>query len=425
MDPLAHTLLGAALAKTRLGRSTPLAMPTLVLAANVPDVDVAAYFWSSDAALAFRRGLTHGPLGLALLPALVAIVVWLAGRRWGRYAASSRSAATAAVGHAEHDDPSRAAPDPGDWAHRRPAHPGPAHRAAAHPEPAHPAAARRHTAAAGAAPVELAPLLALSYLGALTHPALDWLNTYGVRFLHPFDTRWFYGDALFIVDPWMWLVLGGALFLAHRTSRRSLVLYASLAVVATVLVVGAADSTAGKALWVAGLLAVVSARATGRPRTERARQAVATAAVAAFALYVVALLFAAGLARGIVRDSISAPVDDLLVGPLPVTPLRREVVVSTPDEIRYGRFGWISEPRLTWSGWSRPRPTSTPVVDAALADPTVQGFLGWARFLFVEIDEYPDFFEVHLMDARYTLERNARFGSAVVRVPKLEHPSLR
>jgi hypothetical protein len=75
MDPLAHTLLGAALAKTRLGSDRPLALPTLVLAANVADVDVVAYFWSSDTALAFRRGLTHGPIGLAILPALVAVVV--------------------------------------------------------------------------------------------------------------------------------------------------------------------------------------------------------------------------------------------------------------------------------------------------------------------------------------------------------------
>ena len=53
MDPIAHTLLGAALARTKLGRDRPLAMPVLVLASNAPDIDVVAYFWSSDVALAF------------------------------------------------------------------------------------------------------------------------------------------------------------------------------------------------------------------------------------------------------------------------------------------------------------------------------------------------------------------------------------
>ena len=107
-----------------------------------------------------------------------------------------------------------------------------------------------------------------------------------------------------------------------------------------------------------------------------------------------------------------------MVGPLPVTVARREVVVSTPDAIRYGRFRWLEPARLVWTGWSRPRPASTPIVETALADPAIQGFLGWARFLFVEIDEHPELYEVHLMDARYTLERNTRFGSVVVRVPK-------
>lgn len=298
MDPLAHTLLGAALAKTRLGRDRPLALPTLVLAANVADVDVAAYLWSSDAALAFRRGLTHGPLGLAILPALVALLVWLVGLR------------------------------------------------RAGPRPALPA------------------LLGLAYLGALTHPALDWLNTYGVRFLYPFDRRWFYGDTLFIVDPWLWLVLGVGFVLGRR------------------------------------------------------RRGVATASVAVIAVYLAVAIGAAAAARGIVRDSIGEPVTKLLVGPLPLTVARREVVAEIGGEIRYGRFRWRPTPRFEWAGWSRPRPVPAPVLDAAMRDPSIQGFLGWVRFLFVEIDEHAEFWEVHLMDARYTLERDAPFGSASVRVPR-------
>ena len=417
MDPLAHTLLGAALAKTRLGSHTPLAMPTLVLAANVADLDVAAYFWGGDAALAFRRGLTHGPLGLALLPALVAIVVWLVGRRRGAYGAGAgrRSGAQPA-----HDGAPRvaAAQASGDWAHRRSPYPGPAHRQAAHRKEARLARADERPAAAPVRSAALAPLVGLSYLGALTHPALDWLNTYGVRFLHPFDRRWFYGDTLFIVDPWVWLVLGGAVFLAHGADRRSVGTWAILAAVVSALLVTAADSIAGKLLWFAGLAAVAAVKTSGCPRTEAGGRRVATASVGAFALYVLVMLGGAATAERRVASSIEGPVEDLMVGPLPVTVARREVVVSTPGEIRYGRFRWLEPTPLWWTGWSRPRPSSSPIVEAALADPAIQGFLGWARFLFVEIDEHPELYEVHLMDARYTLERNARFGSAVVRVPK-------
>ncbi|HVR29100.1 MAG TPA: metal-dependent hydrolase [Thermoanaerobaculia bacterium] len=415
MDPLAHTLLGAALAKTRLGGDTRLALPTLVLAANVPDLDVAAYFWGSDAALDFRRGLTHGPLGLALLPALVAVTVWLVGRRRGAQSADAHDASGAPP---TYDEAGPAAPDSSDWAHRRSPHPGPAHREAAHREPTRLATARERPASTPARSTALAPLLALAYLGALTHPVLDWLNTYGVRLLHPFDERWFYGDALFIIDPWAWLVLGAAVFLAHHADRRSVGAWAILAAVAGALLITAADSTAAKLLWIAALVTIAAVKMAGRPRTETGRRRAATACVLAFTIYVVAMIGGSLLAKGVVHGSIEPPVEALMVGPLPVTVARRQVVVSMPDEIRHGRFRWHPSPRLEWSGWSRPHPRPGPVLDAALHEPSIQGFLAWARFLFVEIDEHPDRFEVHLMDARYTLQRNARFGTAVVEVPK-------
>ena len=67
MDPLAHSFLGAALARTRLGRGTTLAMPVAVMAANIADLDVFSHVGGSDGALWFRRGWTHGPLGFAVL----------------------------------------------------------------------------------------------------------------------------------------------------------------------------------------------------------------------------------------------------------------------------------------------------------------------------------------------------------------------
>ena len=51
-----------------------------------------------------------------------------------------------------------------------------------------------------AAPARAGPLLALTALAVISHPTLDWLNNYGLRWLMPFDGRWFYGDALFVID---------------------------------------------------------------------------------------------------------------------------------------------------------------------------------------------------------------------------------
>ncbi len=63
------------------------------------------------------------------------------------------------------------------------------------------------------------PVVAMSAVGVLTHPFLDYLNSYGMRWLMPFRDQWFYGDSLFIVDPWLYLVLGLGLYLGGRLRR--------------------------------------------------------------------------------------------------------------------------------------------------------------------------------------------------------------
>lgn len=54
-------------------------------------------------------------------------------------------------------------------------------------------------------------------LGMLLHLSFDALNVYGVHPFHPFDSRWLYGDLVFIVEPLFWTALGFALALAARS----------------------------------------------------------------------------------------------------------------------------------------------------------------------------------------------------------------
>jgi inner membrane protein len=63
-------------------------------------------------------------------------------------------------------------------------------------------------------------LVALSYIGALSHPLLDWQTTYSVQLLSPFSNLWFHTDALFIIDVWIWSALALAIWLSRRRERR-------------------------------------------------------------------------------------------------------------------------------------------------------------------------------------------------------------
>ncbi|MEO7360953.1 MAG: metal-dependent hydrolase [Gemmatimonadaceae bacterium] len=59
-------------------------------------------------------------------------------------------------------------------------------------------------------------LLVLALLGTGSHLALDYTNNYGVHPFWPLVNRWFYGDAVFIVEPWFWIVAIPPLYLFYR-----------------------------------------------------------------------------------------------------------------------------------------------------------------------------------------------------------------
>ena len=111
MDPVCHSLVGLAMGQAGLRRRTPLALSTLVLGANAPDIDVVTMA-TTDVWMYYRRGWTHGPLAWVVLPlALTGLML-----AWDRIRAPpppSRSAArparrAARPGHAQHADPSAA-----------------------------------------------------------------------------------------------------------------------------------------------------------------------------------------------------------------------------------------------------------------------------------------------------------------------------
>lgn len=156
MDNLTHSLAGAVLGQMGLKRKSGLALPTLIIGANLPDIDAWTAVYGMEH-LAMRRGLTHGPIALILLP----VLLWAAMLAYDRWRPSTV---------------------------RLPVHRG--------------------------------WLLMLAYIGVLSHPALDWLNSYGIRLLEPFSSQWFYGDTLFIIDVWIWLALIIGVSLSIRRERR-------------------------------------------------------------------------------------------------------------------------------------------------------------------------------------------------------------
>lgn len=90
--------------------------------------------------------------------------------------------------------------------------------------------------------------------GFLLHLGMDYLNSYGVHPFYPLDTRWLYGDMIFIVEPLFWVALGAPLFMMLRS--RWLMLLLSIALVSAI----AYFSRAGFLSWTSfALLTAVAA----------------------------------------------------------------------------------------------------------------------------------------------------------------------
>lgn len=352
MEPLAHTLAGACLAEAGFKRTTPLATSTLLIAANLPDLDGACYAVGSDFAFAVRRGWTHGILAMLFLPGLLAWAVMA----WDTHVRRRR-----------------------------------------HPE---------------LEPAKPWPILAASIAGVLSHPFLDWLNNYGVRLLMPFEDRWFYGDALFIADPWLWLFLGaGVMFTWTRTAARLVASLGLLAAASGLLL--AVDVVAGpaKTAWFVGLAGLLTLRFVVPARlAERAALAGAITAAA----YIATMIAGSRMAEARVRELAQQrqwTVSTVAAMPVPAQPFRRQVIAVTPGEYLFVDMAWYAEIPAGLEPTRASRGSYDAVVDAALNAPSVQGVRRWLRFPSYGVSARPDgSYRVVIRDARFAVGNRPGFG---------------
>jgi inner membrane protein len=355
VDPLTHTLVGANLASTRLGQSTRYGAAALLIGANLPDIDVLAYFWGEDVAIGFRRGWTHGIAALILLPFLLTALLML----WHRVGSRRRAAAT---------------------------------------------------------PLRPGWLLLASAIAVLTHPFLDWLNNYGMRWLMPFDGTWFYGDSVFIMDPWLWLILG-AMWLLPRPPTRSLVITWGVLTALLVLVVAQrAPMHLITVAIVATLLLLALLRPPGSKHVVQ-QQRFGVTALLLSAVFIAGMISIHALTIPRAREALQrrqGPHAELMmVAPMPINPLRKDVLVRSGEHYRYGIYDWISG-ELRLSPAELRLPDNSPSWRRASTSPEVSGFMSWTRFPWYHVETEGNHVRVFIMDARYSRSVTTGFGGAVV-----------
>ncbi len=361
MENLAHTLLGLAVAKAGLERATPLATTALVISSNLPDIDVVVRVRGLTSYLEHHRGVTHSLVGLVVLAAVLAFLLAYLDRKF------------------------RLRRDP----FRRPVRP--------------------------------ARLFWVSLLGGLGHTFMDFTNTYGVRPLLPFSRRWFYGDLAFVVDPWIWLILGsGAVWLTTNAATRPnsrialrAIFWLVLAVLASLLVALAfrdtseaqiAIPTTLRVIWFAGLTVIVAGAVLGWGR--------AGARLARYSLLLLALYYGglwAAHQSAKERADIDLPVEaarGLAAWPTPANPLAWQVVAGG-NEFFYTRHLVLGGTTYDWREMAAADPA---FVQELRQWEEARKFLDFARFTTVMEEGNEDERRVLFRDLRFPLQMSVVVG---------------
>jgi inner membrane protein len=386
MDPFTHTLVGLTAAKAGLERLSPLTTTVCVLAANSPDSDIIVGLTSDRwNYLHHHRGITHSIVGVIALAVIVPTLVWLAEHGWARLrkrAGKSRYRA----------------------------------------------------------------LLLVSAIVTATHPLMDWTNNYGVRPFLPWSGRWVYGDLVFIVDPFILLLAGGAAFLATSNRRGQIVLWALLGaafLTLSFIVGGRRDpglegAAVARYVLLFGFIVLVTVRAIGIARGRE--KIVAASALALISCYWIGLalahasaLNAAALVANHSASQFNERVVRVVAMPTLANPARWLGVAETDRAIyrfsvRIGRApsayalpivdGYQSDSPEAIERYEKPTAEAAALMAAASQDRRARILLDFARFPIAHVAEQDCVTQtiVQFSDLRYTKPGSGR-GTFSLNVP--------
>ncbi len=349
MDNLTHSLVAASLGRVGLADKVPGGTASLVVVANVADLDVISSFWGELYYLAHHRGITHSILGTVANALPMVAVLWLVAR---------------CRGHA-------------------------------------------------VSPWQMGLAVCLT---AATHPLLDLTNSYGLRPFLPFQDHWYYGDLVFIVDPYMWLLLGGAVFLAGKQNRRTRIFWAVAAAGASFVVLVGSFGLGlwlSPTVWILGIVLVIWMKQHVRRPLPWGHLA-----LAGMVVYWGILAGAHWLTLRQVYPEIQSQYpwanrQDLSAIPRPANPFDWDVYLDLPEEIVYARVSPLSSgsPEFVVI----PRNRTHPAAQAAMASCPGAIFTQFARFEVFEVTEMESGPVVTINDVRYTrLAASPGFGTITI-----------
>jgi inner membrane protein len=368
MDNLTHSLVGLAASKAGLERLSPATSAVCIIASNAPDADILTLLFGDRwFYLHHHRGITHSIIGTFLISLAIPLIFFAFDRL---------------IAYFKKTKPK----------------------------------------------LKLAGLTIASLIVGASHPLMDWTNNYGVRPLLPWNSKWFYGDLVFIVDPFIWVTLGGAAFLLTSNTKLRNFYWLVLAAALTFVVMfasrpGVTNLGTVRIVWIMAVVLLVILQRLDLAKRWGSKIAVSAFVILVaywgglFALHRLALAQTTRQATTIAQG-YGETVVDLAAMPTLANPFHWQSVVETERAAYRFEVYLLGESSQELVRHERPDSASSPMVGRVLGDRRARIFLDFARFPVARVKD-PDCTTqtiVQLADLRYTEPGNQR-GTFALQLP--------
>lgn len=349
MENIAHTLFGAALGQTGLKKLSRYGMPTLMISANLPDIDLLWSYYSDTSYIIHHRGFTHTFLGIfPQMFILSAIIYFIAKKR-------------------KEDDSN----------------------------------------------LSFSNLLLLSFIGLMSHISLDYLNDYGIRPFSPFSENMYLAGSIFIVDAWFWLLLGGYVFLTISLNNFLLLLFTIFSILSTLLITlfpMPEIPFISRVIYPVTILTLAFVRFKAG-KINNSKLGVFT--FSTFFIYLVTTMQLRNLANNHFLNNKDKIVKEMIkkyqISPSALNPFKWNFLVATEDYIYSGN---INSLKPEWTVNEKiPTNFSSALAQKALKTKTGEIMKGFSPFIFTYLKTEDDKNYIYIRDARYIKAGEKSFAS--------------
>jgi inner membrane protein len=245
---------------------------------------------------------------------------------------------------------------------------------------------------------------------------MDFTNSYGVRPFRPFSNRWLYGDIVFVVDPWIWLILGAAVVWLTTTDAARTLFWLFIGIILSLVVALALRHpygstpftvpTPARVIWFVGLAVIVAGSLL---RWGRAGERLARYSLFLLALYYGGMWMTHQSAIKQARNSLNVgEISSVAAWPTPANPFLWQAAATTGDAVYISNIDLLNR-REDWH--------DLPALDPKLSDALrssneARSFLDFMRYGTANVEQRPDGTTVvALRDLRFDLTMQVELDS--------------